>query len=194
VSDRKPAPRAERIARAAVVVLGRKGAEGLTHRAIDRQARLPEGSTSNVFRTRAALMGAVCEYLTERDLDQLREAAAALASSADMTMEKASRALADVIQQWSEADAVATCARLELFLAARRDAEIAGNLARGRAALRDFTASWLGSISRGRELHLAGLMALVEGLTIAQLLHPATKLTRAELEAEIAVVLQAIAR
>jgi hypothetical protein len=35
-------------------------------------------------------------------------------------------------------------------------------------------------------------MALVEGLTMAQLLHPASKLSRAELQAETLVILRAI--
>ncbi len=192
MSHSKAVPRADRIAKAAVLVLGRKGAEGLTHRAVDRQARLAEGSTSNIFRTRAALIGAVCEYLTERDLDQLQRAAAKLSSSRQVTTERAASALVDIIQQWAEDDAVYTCARLELFLAARRSSEIAGSLERARAALRDFTSSWLQSLTQGRTVHLGGLIALVEGLTMAQLLHPASKLSRAELETETLVLLRAI--
>jgi hypothetical protein len=36
-------------------------------------------------------------------------------------------------------------------------------------------------------------MALIEGLTMIQLLHPASRLSRAELKAEILLVLRAIA-
>jgi DNA-binding transcriptional regulator YbjK len=187
-----PAPRARRIARAAVAVLGRKGAEGLNHRAVDRQARLPEGSTSNLYRTRASLIGAVCEYLTARDLDQLRQAAAKLSAGPSVTTEKAASALADIVEQWAGDDAVDTCTRLELFLAARRDSKIAADLMRARAAFRDFTSSWLETVSQGSTEHLGGLMALVEGLTMTQLLHPESKLSRAELEAEIMALLRAI--
>lgn len=186
------ASRASRIARAAVTVLGRKGAEGLNHRAVDRQARLPQGSTSNLFRTRAALLGAVCDYLTERDLEQLREAAARLSASAEVTPARAASALVDIVEQWAEHDAVDTCARLELFLAARRDAKIAAGLARARTAFRDFTARWLESVAPGRGAHLRALMALVEGLAMTQLLHPESKLSRAELETEMRAFLRAI--
>jgi DNA-binding transcriptional regulator YbjK len=184
--------RASRVARAAVTVLGRKGAEALNHRAVDRQARLPLGSTSNLFRTRAALMGAVCDYLTERDLDQLSDAAARLAASPDVTPDRAASALVDVVQQWSEVDAIDTCARLELFLAARRDAKIAAGLARARAAFRDFSSRWLDSVAPGRGVHLRALMALIEGLAMAQLLHPEGRMSRAELETELRAFLRAI--
>lgn len=174
------------------MVLGRKGAEGFNHRAVDRQARLPEGSTSNLFRTRAALLGAVCESLTERDLCQLHQAAAKLSAGPEVTPEEAASALADIVQQWAEDDALETCARLELFLAARRDKEIAARLAPARAAFRDFTARWLENVSRQRPAHLGGLMALVEGLAMAQLLHPESKMSRTELEAEILALLRSI--
>lgn len=186
------APRARLVAQAAVEVLGNRGSQGLTHRAVDRQAGLPEGSTSNLFRTRAALISAVCLYLTERDLGQLRQAAAGLATGRGMTTEQAASDLADIVQHWAGEDALYTCARLELFLAARRDKEVAGNLARARASFRDFVANWLEDLCPGGGVHVAGLMALVEGLTLSQLLHPETRLSPAAMRAEIAMFLQAI--
>ena len=43
------------IADAAISTLARDGMRGLTHRAVDRAAGLPEGSASYYFRTRQAL-------------------------------------------------------------------------------------------------------------------------------------------
>jgi len=186
-------PRARRIAQAAIEVLGQEGAEGLTHRAVDRQADLPEGSTSNVFRTRAALVGAVCQLLTERDLDQLRREAAKLAGRPKVTTANAASALVGIVERWAGDEALYTCARLELFLAARRNPEIAENLAPARAAFRDFTSGWLEGVSEGGAAHVGSLMALIEGLTMIQLLHPASRLSRAELRAEIMLLLRAIA-
>ena len=63
--------RAELVADAAVTVLARDGMRGLTHRAVDAEARLPVGSTSNCFRSRSALLEAIVARLEELDLAAL---------------------------------------------------------------------------------------------------------------------------
>src|SRR6266702_3933391 len=55
------------IADAAIATLARDGMRGLTHRAVDRAAGLPEGSVSYYFRTRQALLQATAERLAELD-------------------------------------------------------------------------------------------------------------------------------
>jgi AcrR family transcriptional regulator len=52
---------------AAIEVLGRSGMRGLTHRRVDAEAGLPAGSTSNLFRTRDALLEAVVERFAARE-------------------------------------------------------------------------------------------------------------------------------
>jgi len=56
-------PRRRELLDAAVTVAARDGLRGLTHRAVDRQAGLPEGSCSAYLRTRAALQEALAEYV-----------------------------------------------------------------------------------------------------------------------------------
>ena len=51
---------------AGLTVLSREGARGLTHRAVDREAGVPTGTTSNYFRTREALIGALVARIGER--------------------------------------------------------------------------------------------------------------------------------
>ncbi|WP_406056323.1 TetR family transcriptional regulator [Streptomyces sp. NBC_01077] len=51
-----PASRADRIGDAALGLLVERGMRGLTHRAVDERAGLPQGSTSNHARTRQALL------------------------------------------------------------------------------------------------------------------------------------------
>lgn len=51
---------------AGLTVLSREGARGLTHRAVDREAGVPTGTTSNYFRTRDALIGALVTRIGER--------------------------------------------------------------------------------------------------------------------------------
>ena len=52
-------------------VLARDGLRGLTHRAVDTEAGLPHGSTSNCFRSRTALLEAIVARLEELDLATL---------------------------------------------------------------------------------------------------------------------------
>ncbi|GAA3574509.1 TetR/AcrR family transcriptional regulator [Microlunatus spumicola] len=58
--------RAARLADAGLEVLAASGTRGLTHRAVDRAAGEPAGTTSNYFRTRAALLGALADRVFER--------------------------------------------------------------------------------------------------------------------------------
>lgn len=50
---------------AAIAVLGRCGAHGLTHRAVDDEAGLPKGTTSNYFPSRDALLEATLARVIE---------------------------------------------------------------------------------------------------------------------------------
>lgn len=59
--------RRDALADAAIAVLANKGGRGLTHRAVDSAAGLPEGSTSYYFRTRQALLTAVVQRLAVLD-------------------------------------------------------------------------------------------------------------------------------
>ena len=59
---------------AAVRVLARSGMRGLTHRAVDAEADLPEGSCSAYTRTRLALLTRLTEFVTAqfaRDIAEL---------------------------------------------------------------------------------------------------------------------------
>ncbi|MGY0022435.1 TetR/AcrR family transcriptional regulator [Streptomyces sp. cg35] len=61
------ASRPDRIADAALVLLAERGMRGLTHRAVDEVAHLPQGSTSNYARTRLALLEAAVRRLAARE-------------------------------------------------------------------------------------------------------------------------------
>ena len=60
------AARRDRLADAAIEILAREGARGLTHRAVDAEAAQPSGTTSRYFRTRDALLAGAVERV--RDL------------------------------------------------------------------------------------------------------------------------------
>ncbi|GHE05268.1 TetR/AcrR family transcriptional regulator [Streptomyces alanosinicus] len=64
------------LADAAIAVLADSGMRGLTHRAVDRAAQLPPGTTSAYYRTRQALLTALVRRLVALDQTELQEAAA----------------------------------------------------------------------------------------------------------------------
>ncbi|WP_217140048.1 TetR/AcrR family transcriptional regulator [Streptomyces sp. AC627_RSS907] len=61
------------LADAAIGVLAESGLRGLTHRAVDRAAGLPPGSTSAYYRTRQALLTALVRRLVALDQAELHE-------------------------------------------------------------------------------------------------------------------------
>ncbi|MGI5199679.1 TetR/AcrR family transcriptional regulator [Streptomyces sp. CA-288835] len=63
--------RAELITDTAIDLLAERGMRGLTHRAVDEAAGLPQGSTSNHARTRLALLEAAVRRLAEREAQVL---------------------------------------------------------------------------------------------------------------------------
>ncbi|MEU6218523.1 TetR family transcriptional regulator C-terminal domain-containing protein [Streptomyces sp. NPDC047022] len=61
------ASRADLIADSALALLAERGMRGLTHRAVDEAAGLPTGSTSNLARTRSALLELAVRRLADRE-------------------------------------------------------------------------------------------------------------------------------
>ncbi|MFF8380003.1 TetR/AcrR family transcriptional regulator [Streptomyces sp. NPDC015661] len=70
-SPASPASRAERIGDAALALLVERGMRGLTHRAVDERAGLPQGSTSNHARTRQALLETAVRRQVQREAEVL---------------------------------------------------------------------------------------------------------------------------
>ncbi|WP_225839079.1 TetR/AcrR family transcriptional regulator [Streptomyces sp. NK08204] len=72
MSVRTPsASRADLVADTALALLAERGMRGLTHRAVDEAAGLPQGSTSNVARTRQALLELAVRRHAEREARML---------------------------------------------------------------------------------------------------------------------------
>ncbi|WP_214414679.1 TetR/AcrR family transcriptional regulator [Sphaerisporangium fuscum] len=68
--------RRDQLRDAAIEVLAHQGGRGLTHRAVDRQAGLPEGTAKNYFASRDALLQAAAERCVERYWADLKRAQA----------------------------------------------------------------------------------------------------------------------
>jgi DNA-binding transcriptional regulator YbjK len=166
------------IADAALAVLEADGGRGLTHRAVDRRAGLPQGSTSNYFNTREALLEAALARLVELEEPSVR-AMEALVPDGPYEPHRAAELVADLVRSWLAPDhAGLVLARYELFLEARRRPEF-------RIALDEVRREYL--LLTEQLLPMAGctdphrhapqLLALLDGLVLNQLLQPATELS-----------------
>ncbi|MGH1505179.1 MAG: TetR/AcrR family transcriptional regulator [Acidimicrobiales bacterium] len=103
-------------------VLAASGARGLTHRAVDREAGVPIGTSSNYFRSRSDLVGALAGRVFERigpepeRLDELAEEPADLRTSQHY--------LRYILERLTRHDEL-TVALFELRLEARRNPAVA---------------------------------------------------------------------
>lgn len=96
---------------AAVNLVGNEGVHALTHGRVDAAAELPPGSTSNHFRTRAALVAGVIEWIADQER---ADAGIPQITTADELI----AALTQMIEQQSGPLATRTRARYALFLEA----------------------------------------------------------------------------
>jgi len=121
-----PAERRRDLCDAAIRLLAGDGAKGLSHLKVDREAGVPDGTTSFYFRTRSALLRAVAERLAELDLANLQS----IADSADARRNHPSPSQLSqlVIQAGSEPQLSRTKARYELTMQATRDPALASIL------------------------------------------------------------------
>lgn len=140
--------RMELLLTAALHVVAELGLRGLTHRAVDRAAGLPEGSCSAYLRTRKALVLALTQYVSERLVEDVEELASDLTTCA-LADDQAVEAVTAFFMRWlDERDLL--LARMELTLEAARDPELATLLAASRRRLIGLVESILSA--RGKEL------------------------------------------
>lgn len=113
------------IADAGLRILAAQGSRGLTHRAVDQEAEIPVGTTSNYFRSRESLI----EGLVERIGERLAPTDADLARRGDTSPSPALFAdyLRDIVRRLSD-DREVALALFELRLESSRRPELAAVL------------------------------------------------------------------
>ncbi|HEU5036424.1 MAG TPA: hypothetical protein VFT70_05430 [Nocardioides sp.] len=168
----RESPRRRQLLDAALHVIADDGLKGLTHRAVDRRAGLPEGSCSAYLRTRRALQAALAEDVADRligDVDRLADELAATPEPDGVA------AAIELFQRWLDQRELLV-ARLELTMAASRDPELADLLAAQRVRLIDLVGRIM--TATGKEQGRARAEALVasyDGILLAALLKPASE-------------------
>jgi DNA-binding transcriptional regulator YbjK len=167
------------IADAALAVLEADGGRGLTHRAVDRRAGLPQGSTSNYFSTREALLTAALDRVVELERPAV-EALEALVPGGPYDPREAAELLANFLEALvTPPRSRPNVARFELELEARRRPEFQRALNRVRGDYLRITERLLpsGGCTRPRD-HAPQLLVLLDGLMLNQLFEPASALPR----------------
>jgi len=161
--------RRRQVADAALAVLAEHGARGLTHRAVDEAAGLPQGSTSNVYRSRAALLDGALERHSAMDF----AAAGPGAGSADplpaIDREQAARLIGAGVESVL-GQRPRTVARFELLLESTRREGLREEIEAARARFAAATSRLLAATGCATpERHAAQLLAVLDGIVIAEL-------------------------
>jgi DNA-binding transcriptional regulator YbjK len=148
------------IADSSIVVLSREGTRGLTHRAVDRQLSLPEGSTSYYFRTRAALTSCAADRLVALDMADVDGAG------------DHGRDVVLLLAHWmAPAQRVRLLARFQLFVEATRDSTIRALLAEPRKAfVAHATEAMRKAGAVDAKLAALVLVSVVDGLLLNELI------------------------
>ena len=122
-------PTRTRVLDAAIALLATGGLRALTHVRADERAGVPKGSTSNYFRTRAALLVGVTDRILERELPSVRVA------FAPRTHAELVDAMCALLEVTTRDNRDLTAARLVLFMEANHNPVLREALSRGRASM-----------------------------------------------------------
>ena len=194
--DAAPAlsPRRRELLDAALHVVADEGLRGLTHRAVDRRAELPQGTCSAYFRTREALQTALTRYVAQRcgaDVGELAEELARHPVTEPDVGETVIALVVGAFERWLE-ERELILARIELSMEASRNPALAALLAEYRdrlVAVVDGTLAARGKRHDGRTAE--ALVAASDGLLVAALQKPAAQ-RRTFLAESLGLVLRAL--
>ena len=162
--------RHEAILDAAIETLGTRGMRGLTHRAVDEAAGLPQGSTSNLFRSREALLDGIAGRFAERE----RAAFEAIArSDVPLTPEDLGRVMGRFAIESTRSGRSLTLARYSLLVEGALQPALQRTLREGGAAVNEWAVQWLRVVrSPHPERDWVILANFVTGLVLHELAHP----------------------
>jgi DNA-binding transcriptional regulator YbjK len=112
---------------AALELVGTQGMRGLTHRAVDTAAGLPPGSTSNLFRTRDALVLGIVELFIARE----RAMVTGPRDEVDPTPDGVAAALGRFVDRALGPDRAVTLARYAILVETAQNPDLREGMAPG---------------------------------------------------------------
>ena len=150
-----------RVLTAAIDLLATGGLRALTHVRVDERAGLPKGSTSNYFRTRAALLVGVADWILEQELRSVS------AAFSPRSPDELIGAMCTLLEVTTTENRDLTTARLVLFMEASHNAILREALSEGRSSLEAAVVSALAEMG-ARDPHAAteAIAACFEGLLL----------------------------
>jgi len=175
---------------AALGVVADEGLRGLTHRAVDRRAGLPEGTCSAYLRTKRMLVVALAEHVAATlvaDVDRL----ARELGECDGDEQRAVERTQALFERWLE-ERELVLAKLELSLEAPRDPAVADVLSAYRSRLVAVVDGMITEAGKPHSLSRSeALVASFDGLLIAALQKPPAA-RRVFLSESLSLVLHAL--
>jgi len=164
------ADRREQLLDAAISLLGDRGVRAVTHRAVDAEAGLPVGSTSNHFRTRDALFDGIVERFSARERANWELLAGRLSPTTPAELAQAASAFA---VDATRAHRTLTLARYTLLIESARLPSLRQQMGSTGARVNAWFATWLrvvGSTDVERDANL--IMNYWTGLVLHELAIP----------------------
>jgi DNA-binding transcriptional regulator YbjK len=197
-----PSDRIAVIADAAIDLLADAGMRGLTHRAVDTRAGLPQGTTSAYLRTRRALVEAVVTRLADldqRDLDATPLPAEITAPRDNL--DGIATGIAHLLDRWLTTDRRRALARYHCVLAASHQPELRTVLAHGATSRTQARAMLAAAGAADPDRAGDHLVACIDGLLFDRLAGagaasappPGTDEGRADLAMAVRTLLRAFA-
>jgi AcrR family transcriptional regulator len=164
-----PTSRRDAVLAAAVHVLGTGGSRALTHRAVDRAAGVPEGTTSNHFRTRKALVAGVLEFISAAEAAPIR----GRVPDGGLSVEELVTLSAERVEFLLGPGRTLTLARHTLFLEAALDPQLRPALLAASQPWWDLGARLLGELGVPDAARRSRwLFAYIDGLLADELARP----------------------
>jgi DNA-binding transcriptional regulator YbjK len=169
-TDAELSPRRQQLVDAATLVVARSGLRGLTHRAVDAEAGLPEGTASAYLRTRLALLTALVEHVSRTlmtDVARTTEGLADDAEPADVT-----KCVIDLLVRWADHPELMVVSS-ELMLEAMRQPELMAAYRPWRDGLIALVAASIRAHGRDEpEARARAIFAALQGVITSSLLQP----------------------
>jgi DNA-binding transcriptional regulator YbjK len=155
---------------AAIRVLGERGMRTLTHRAVDAEAGVPAGSTSNYFSTREALFEAIVERVSALERSHFDQLAVAVSPR---TSRELGRAMGGFARDAAGVHRALTLSRYALLVEAGTNPKIRHRLAETGSRVNAWLANWMrliGSRDTDHDVHV--IANYLTGLILHQLAIP----------------------